>query len=355
MTTQPHAIGGLHEICIGVPSLEAAAAYWQAFGFRPGPRGQLSAHEARALYGVTSAVQSMRLLHQDADHGLIRLMCWGVPKNDGVSLAPFRGHGSRWSGQFVRDILDVANHAAVSRRNGYPLYDVPPSFIDLSSYNPAMFGGKSARPFTDPIVAVREYTLIQPLARQALLERFNYDSKLLGKIDDTSLLRASQIAHGGLMFMADDESCLDFYDKVLGLKRVAAQEVTWDRAMASRAAFDLVEGETHWSYTFEEPRSGADNDTRRSGRLLMFRFKRDSNLQDRRARSSPGALGYSLFTWRVRNVDAMRENCRSFGCNAISDVIADEFGVRSFTCTTPDSVVWMFEQAGDQEIAAMGA
>ncbi|MSO98859.1 MAG: VOC family protein [Rhodospirillaceae bacterium] len=354
MTNQPPAIGGLHEVCIGVPSFEAPMAYWQAFGFKPGPRGALSAAQAKALYGVNSGLQSLRLHHQNADHGLIRLMMWDAPLNDGVSVVPFRGHGSRWSGQFVRDILDVANHAAVARKNGYPVHDVPPSFIDLSSYNPAMFGGKPVRPFADKIVAVREYTVIQPLSRQALLERFNYDSKLLGSIDDTALLRASQIAHGGMMFTADSDAPTNFYDQVLGLKRVMVQETTWDKAMASRAAFDLVEGETHWSYTFEEPRSGPDNDTRRSGRLLMFRFASTSKLADRRAKSSPGALGYCLFTWRVRHVEQMRKACADFGCTGLSDVMADEFGVRSFTCTTPDSFIWLFEQASEAEIKGIG-
>jgi len=353
MSDKPRAIGGLHEVCIGVPSFEAPLAYWQAFGFSEGERGVLSAGEAKALYGVNSGLQSMRLHHQNADHGLLRLMKWDSPANDGVSVAPFRGHGSRWSGQFTRNILDVANHAAVARKQGYPVYDVPPSFIDLSSYNPAMFGGKPVRPFADKIVAIREYTVIQPLARQALLERFGYDSKLLAKINDTSLLRSSQIAHGGMMFTAETDAPTNFYDQILGLKRVMVQETTWDKAMASRAAFDLVEGETHWSYTFEEPRSGPDNDTRRSGRLLMFRFKPESKLADRRAKSSPGALGYCLFTWRVRDLEDMRGACATNGCTALSNIRTDEFGTRSFTCITPDEFVWLFEQASPSEIASM--
>ncbi|MSQ86711.1 MAG: VOC family protein [Alphaproteobacteria bacterium] len=353
MTHKPRAIGGLHEVCIGVPSFEVPLVYWQAFGFKEGASGALSAADANALYGVNSGLNSMRLQHQDADHGLIRLMKWDTPTNDGVSVAPFRGHGSRWSGQFARDILDIANHAAIARKQGYPVYDVPPSFIDLSSYNPAMFGGKPVLPFTDKIVAVREYSMIQPLSRQAVLERFGYDSKLLGKISEASLLRTSQIAHGGMMFTADTDAPTDFYDKVLGLKRVMVQETTWDKAMASRAAFDLVEGETHWSYTFEEPRSGTDNDTRRSGRLLMFRFKPDSKLADRRAKSSPGALGYCLFTWRVRDVTEMHKACAAHGCTSLTDIRADEFGTHTFTCITPDRFVWLFEQASETEIATM--
>ncbi|MDX2223296.1 MAG: hypothetical protein SFV21_11130 [Rhodospirillaceae bacterium] len=353
MTAKPQAIGGLHDICIGVPDFAASITFWRAFGFREGARGRLTAGQARALYGVDSALESVRLDHLDSDHGLIRLMKWDKPTHEGIGAVPFRGHGSRWSGQFVRDILDVANHAAILKGRGAAVYDVPPSFIDLSSYNPAMFGGRPVEPFADRIVAVREYTVIQPLARQALLERFNYDSKLLGRIDDAALLRASQIAHGGMMFSAATDAPADFYDRVLGLKRVMVQETTYEKAMASRAAFDLVPGETHWMYTFEEPRSGPDNDTRRSGRLLMFRFLPSSNLPDRRAGSSPGALGYCLFSWRVRDLAQFRTACAEFGCTGLSAIAADEFGVPAFCCTTPDGFVWGFTQASDSEIAAL--
>jgi catechol 2,3-dioxygenase-like lactoylglutathione lyase family enzyme len=350
---KPAAVGGLHEIVIGVPDLAIAAAYWRSFGFKPGPMARFGADLGQRLYGVASGGTSQRLTHLDADHGLIRLVHWDTPRHPGVGAVPFRGNGSRWSGQFVRSVLDVANHAAVARRKGMPLHDVPPSFIDLSSYNPTLFSGRPMEPFQDRLVAVREYSVVQPHARQALLERFGYDSKLLGKIDDTCLFRASQIAHGGLMFTSDHADVSDFYDQVLGLKRVLAKETPWEQAMASRGAFDLKEGETHWSLTFEEPRSGPDNDTRRSGRLLMFRFATASALPDYRDGFSPGALGYSLFTWRVRDVQAFRRACETAGSTQLTDVVADEFGVQAFTCAAPDSIVWMFTQASDDERATL--
>lgn len=352
-SSRPQAIGGVHEVCFGVPDLEVAAAYWQAFGFRAGERGRLEAAQARALYGVDSALESLRLDHLDSDHGLVRLMRWDRPLGAGIGVAPLRGHGSRWVGQFVADMLDVSNHARVALKQGAALMEVPPSFIDLSAYNPGLFGGKPPRPFDDRVVAVREYTLIQPFWRQAFLQRFNYSSALLGRIDPDALLAASQIVNASFMVTSDDPAVFDFYRDVLGLKAVGVQEIPWEQAMASRGVFDLREGECHWCYTFEEPRSGSSNDTRRSGRLYLFRFPRSSALPDRQAQSQPGHLGCSLFTWRVRDLAAMHAACEAADAEC-GPIAADEFGVEAFRCVPADGMSWSFRQASPQDIEIMG-
>ena len=233
----------------------------------------------------------------------------------------------------------------VAERNRQPVYDLPPTFIDLSAYNPDLFSGDAPEPFHDTIVAVLEYTLIQPLSRQAFLERFHYESKLLGKYNDDCLFPATQIVHAGLMFSSDDHGVFDFYDQVLGLKRVSDHPVNWDEAMASRGAFDLVQGKTHWSVNFEEPRSGTGMDERRSGRLLMFRFGMDSNLEDQSDLTRPGCLVHSLCTWSIRNLKTFRKECDAAGCTNITDIQSDEFGEQAFTCTTPDCFIWTFIQA----------
>jgi catechol 2,3-dioxygenase-like lactoylglutathione lyase family enzyme len=352
--TAPQAVGGLHEACFGVPDLAAAAEYWAAFGFRPAAEGRLSASDAAQLYGVASAVDSLRLGHLDSDHGLVRLMRWERPLGPGIGLAPLRAHGSRWVAQFVRSALDVANHGAAARRAGWPLVDIAPSFIDLSSYNPQLFGGRKPRPFADRLLAVREYTLIQPLWRQAFLERFHYDSALLGRIDDRALLAASQIVNASLMIASDNADVYGFYARTLGLKALPVQEVPWEQAMASRGVFDLREGETHWCHTFEEPRSGDTADTRRSGRLYLFRFPCSAMLPDRLAQSQPGYLGLTLYTWRVRDAAALRDVCAREGL-VTGEPLRDEFGAEAFRCVTPDGMTWIFQQATPAERASLAA
>lgn len=356
MTAPPHAslaIGGLHEACFGVPDLDAAARYWAAFGFRPTARGELDASAAAALYGVRSAVQSLRLGHLDSDHGFVRLMRWQNPQGAGIGLAPLRAHGSRWVGQFVRSALDLANHGAAARRAGWPLLDIAPSYIELPGSGSQQPGGRGPRPFEDRLLAVREYTLIQPLWRQAFLERFHYDSRLMGRIDDQSLLRASQVVNASMMVASDDPGVYDFYANVLGLRAFPVQEIPWEQAMASRSVFDLREGEMHWCHVFEDPRSGGAPDTRRSGRLYLFRFPRSAMLPDRQAASQPGHLGCTLYTWRVVDLEALGRAALRGGALHVGQPVTDEFGVEALRCVSPDGMAWVFQQATAGERAGL--
>jgi hypothetical protein len=204
------------------------------------------------------------------------------------------------------------------------------------------------------LLAVREYTLIQPLWRQAFLERFHYGSALLGRIDDAALLPASQFVNASMMIASDDPGVYDFYARTLGLKALPVQEIPWEAAMASRGVFDLREGETHWCYTFEEPRSGDTADTRRSGRLYLFRFPRSAMLPDRISQSQPGHLGLTLYTWRVRHLAALRDAC--VGERLVtSERLRDEFGAEALRCVTPDGMTWVFQQATPAELASLAA
>src|SRR5690606_19995099 len=139
---------------------------------------------AAELYGVCSGLHSLRLGHLDSDHGLVRLIHWERPLGSGAGLAPLRAHGSRWVAQFARNTLEISNHARVALKQGAPLLELAAGFIDLSAYDPARFGSQPLQPFADAVVALREYTLIQPFWRQVFLQRFNYDSATFGRIDE---------------------------------------------------------------------------------------------------------------------------------------------------------------------------
>jgi hypothetical protein len=69
---QPLSIAGIYKVCIDVADAIPQLQYWQQFGYRIGQIRELSASEARELYRVSLKVRSIRLYHQDADHGLIR-------------------------------------------------------------------------------------------------------------------------------------------------------------------------------------------------------------------------------------------------------------------------------------------
>ncbi len=335
---QPSCTGGLHEVCVGVPDLVEGIAFFEAFGCRVGQVGALDAPAARQLYGVDSAVRSVRLLHQQADHGLVRLMQWQQPRNEGLGLADnLRCVGSRWGVRVTASVHNIVNHALRAREAGHALTLIEPLLAVIGEVS----GTRAARPFRDPIVGVREMVLMLPHYRQVLFERFGYESPLYGQVDPHSLMRTSQHTHFGLMIANDDDHVLDFYDQVLGLKRMLDERTPYDNATGSRTIFGLQPGEGFHMVDFDDPRSGHALHERRSGKLKCVRFAGDARIEQRLDRSRAGSLGYSLYCWRVNDIEGMHRRVGAAGVAALTDVLADEFGRRSFTFDAPDGYQWM--------------
>jgi catechol 2,3-dioxygenase-like lactoylglutathione lyase family enzyme len=332
------AVGGLHEVCVGVPDLDAAAAFFAAFGCRPGARGELDAAAARALYGVDSALRSLRLTHLGADHGLLRLMQWERPLNAGLGMGrDLRGVGSRWGVRLTSSVMNLLNHAQRARESGEPITIIEPLLAVIGEVS----GERAARPFVDPIVGVREMVLIQPLFRQVFFERFGYESPLYGRIDERSLLRTSQHTHCGLMIADDDPHVLDFYDEVLGLRRTYDARIPWDNATGSRVIFGLDEGEGFHMVDFDDPATGQALEARRSGKLKCVRFGSRARIERRLHESRAGCLGYSLYAWRTTGLERMHRSLAAAGVRGLSDVLVDEFGRHAVTFDAPDGYHWM--------------
>ena len=341
MAPRPACVGGLYEVCIGVPDLASALAHYESFGCRAGRFGSLGAAQAKALYGVDSGLRSLRLHHLGADHGLVRLMQWERPLNDGLGLDDdLRCIGSRWAVRLTANVLNIANHAQRARECGEPARIIDPILAVIGEVT----GDQSPRPFADPLVGVREMVLIQPLYRQVFFERFGYESPLYGRINPHCLLQTSQHTHAGMMFVGDDHQVLRFYDEVLGLKRWFDAERPYSQATGSRKIFGLEDGETHWMVDFDDPRSGQSLAERRSGKLKIVRFGTRSRLADKRDRSRPGCLGNSLYTWRVNDIEGMWKRVQAGGATSVTDVQPDEFGTRSFSCVAPDGYFWTLVQ-----------
>ncbi|MBM4233208.1 MAG: VOC family protein [Gammaproteobacteria bacterium] len=337
-----HCVGGLHEVCVGVPDLELAAADFAAYGCRIGERGALDAAAARALYGVDSAVCSLRLLHQQADHGLIRLMQWAQPLNDGLGLTEnLRCVGSRWGVRVTASVFNIVNHAERALQSGQALMLVEPLLAVIGEVS----GTHAATPFRDPIVGVREMVLLQPYYRQVFFERFGYQSPLYGQIDPSSLLQTSQHTHFGLIIADDDPQLLDFYDDVLGLKRMLDEYTPYENATGSRRIFGLEPDEGFHMVDFDDPSSGHALAERRSGKLKCVRFAANAKIACRLNRSRAGCLGYSLYCWRVDDLEAMHRRIATSKASEISAVRSDEFGRHSFTFFAPDGYQWMLLQA----------
>jgi catechol 2,3-dioxygenase-like lactoylglutathione lyase family enzyme len=334
----PACVGGLLEVCVGVPDLVTAIADFQAYGCRVGTIGELDARAARALYGVDSALRSVRLAHLDTDHGHVRLMQWERPVNEGLGIGNnLRCIGSRWGVRVTSSCYNIVNHAERARQAGAPLHMIEPQLAVIGEVS----GTRAAHAFRDPVVGVREMVLLQPHYRQVFFERFNYESPNYGRIDRHALLRTSQHTHFGLMIADDDPHVLDFYDEVLGLQRWMDERTPYENATGSRSIFGLEPGEGFHMVDFDDPRSGRSLADRRSGKLKCVRFAKSARIEDLRHRSRAGSLGYGTYCWRVTDIEAMRARVASAGAKNVSDVLEDEFARRAFTFDAPDGYQWM--------------
>lgn len=330
-----HSIAGIYEVCIGVPDAIPQIQYWQQFGYRIGEVGELAAPAAKQLYGVDSALHSVRLYHQDADHGLIRLMVWEKPIGEGLGMASMKVNGNRWATSLTADLLNIQNYVEEAIAAHLPLKYTDPSWEVIYNKNRKM------RPFIDPPVGVREMMLLQPYTRQVLFQRFHYTVPHYGKINDSAAFKTSQMTHVGMLIQDDSKETLRFYDEVLGLLRVRDDVEPNDASSkAARQIFGLNPDEVYFVTAFDDPRSSKDWQAARSGRLYIIRFPASIKIANGFERSRPGCLGMSLYTYRVQEIETYFNRIEASAAQNVTEIRCNEFGEPSFSFIAPDGYFW---------------
>ncbi|HIK13048.1 MAG TPA: VOC family protein [Oscillatoriaceae cyanobacterium M33_DOE_052] len=327
-------IQGIYEVTIGVEHPLTAIQYWQQFGYRIGDIGELPAAAAKQLYGVNSHLHSIRLYHQDADHGLIRLLVWEQPINEGLQMETMKALGNRWVTAMTADILNILNHAELAAK------EMPIKYTN--AYWSVIYATEKVRPFMEPIVGIREMLLRQPRSRQVFFERFNYTVPNYGKIHPDSFFKTSQITHAGIVVQDDSKESLRFYEEVLGLLRTLEDvSSTYDNSPPARDFFDLQPGESFAVTAFDDPRSSkVDWKAARSGRLYVVRFPEALKLKNLFEWGQPGCLGMSFYTYRVRGLEVYWQRIKASAATNVSDITANEFGELSFSFVAPDGYFW---------------
>lgn len=335
LMAQEKTIGGVYEAVIGATDEKPLIAYFERFGYRVGKTGKLSANEAEKLYGVKSKLKSVRLLHQDSDHGLIRIMIWEKPVNDGLQMSRMNVLGNRWGAMMTNDIYNIQNHAEEAVAQKMPVFMVAPQRAEIYKLE------KRPAPFLENYATVREMALIQPLTRQIIFQRFGYSLPFYGKVNEDSFFKSSQITHFGMVIYDEPEN-LDFYDQVLGLLRVRDGK-TYDgnyENTSSRAVFSLEKNQKYRAADFDDPRSSTDAAKAYSGRLKIILFTKASNLENKFDSAKPGSLGYSLYTYRVKEIEKYREKVKASRAEKVTEIIKNEFGEKSFSFIAPDGYFW---------------
>jgi catechol 2,3-dioxygenase-like lactoylglutathione lyase family enzyme len=295
----------------------------------------LNEKEAAKLYGVKSKLKSIRLLHQDADHGLIRIMVWENPINEGLHLSRMNVLGNRWGAMMTGDIYNLQNHAEEAIAQKLPLFMVPPERAEIYRLE------KRPMPFLENYATVREMCLIQPETRQILFQRFGYNLKNYGKINEQSFFKSSQITHVGMVIYRNQEN-IDFYGKVLGLLKVKENE-NFDSDYnnpSSRAIFSLEKHQKYGATDFDNPKSSKNPAEALSGRLKIIWFSPESKLENKFEYSKPGSLGYSLYTYRVKGIESYHAKVKASKATGLTEIIKNEFGERSFSFVAPDGYFW---------------
>lgn len=329
-------IQGIYEVCIGVKEPILAIQYWQQFGYRIGNTGELTAEKSNKLYGVNSALRSIRLEHQNSDHGLIRLMIWENPINEGLGISSMKVKGNRWATTLTNDSLNILNHAELAEAAGETIKYTNPRWEVI--YNKE----RKSRPFISETVGVREMLLLQPLTRQVLFQRFGYNLPDYGNINENSPFKTSQFTHMGIIVQDDSKEILNFYESALGLLRVRDDvETSYESSVAGREIFDLRPGEKFIVTAFDEPRSSAtDLFAARSGRLYIIRFPESIKLKTEFDKARPGCLGMCLYTYRVSSINHYLESIKSASAKNITAIENNEFEEKSFSFTAPDGYFW---------------
>lgn len=328
------AVGGVHELVVGVRSLDDASAYWARFGFHEAASTELTAAEAGAVYGVASEVRVRCLAHGTSDHGLMRLLEWEYPSGPGLGTHPLRALGSRWGAMLTRSVVAVQSHAESADEQGLEV-----SWVSSSRQDPA---GPVARPFLDDLVHVREMILCLPESRQVLFERFGYSNPTYGAIVEAAF-PSSQVTHVGVVTAGDPDQVY-FHQRVIGARMTREASASTAADMASRRIFDLAPGEQYRCWDFDDPKSSSTPSLWRSGRLKYIHFDTEP-VPDLRSESHLGALGHTAYTWRVNDLDAAHANAVSHGATQATDPADDGLGGRSFSFVDPSGYDWLYLSA----------
>jgi hypothetical protein len=321
---------GLYEHVHGVPTLAEAIAYWAVLGYEEVGRGALAADEAAALYGVHSAVASVRLAHRAGDaHGLVRLLQWEQPLGDGLGYAKPLVAGSRWTAFGTTDTIRVREayeDEAAATGERWDLYAV--------TKIPSAVRGVAVPRLTTPFVGVRETVVIGRLVRHAFIGGIGMTINPSGYAEGT-VLPVSRPIHGDLVVPSAE--VFPFYRDAFGLETPTPPNPSGWHNRNTRLALDLEEGQGFIVQNYQSP--GLSD-----ARLRVYAL--DGPAEDLRDRSRPGHLGPCLFTYRypAGTLEAVRQRVAAAG-GEVGPIVRTEFGERAFGLTAPDGIAWQLLEA----------
>lgn len=318
-------ISGIFENCVGSKNVGATLKYWLEMGYRVVKIGKLFSESARKLYGHGSDLTSIRLQNgKSSAHGLVRIMAWSEPRNEGLGYSLPMVEGSRWFASLVKDIYAIADAFADDRQNGGNwIYTEPVRSIEGI--------GNPATGFYNRFVGVREMLVIGSETRQAFFQRYNYHRPGYGTIEPNSPLGVSEGTHASIVI--SDPAFSSFYSEVFGLiPQESNGKISGAAKLSTRQTLILQEGQEFYLSAFSSPKASA-------GVLQVYTPLYST--PDKREYSQPGSLGLCLFTYQVEDIAAFRDRIIHSAATNITPIMPNEFGEPSFGLVAPDGIYWV--------------
>jgi len=326
-------VSGVYEAMVGTDDAEELVRYFTEFGFSTVAEGALTAAEAKTIYGVDSALRSIRMQNGAIDsHGLVRILEWDSPLGPGVGYAPPETVGQRMLVMRTENVFRLNDVYNDLRDRGEPVLAIPPVYDDL-------YGMTEGKPgFYQRRVGVREMAVYQNSANHVFFQRYGYQIPGYGTIGDHSPLRTSELTHHDFVIKGDIDEVTAYYSEVLGFKPEAENAtIDGDWQAGPKAVFGMVPGSSHWYRGFVSPNNIC-------GKLKFF-VPLDQR-PDRSDAQRPGEEGITLHSATVPNLRMVHDLAFQHRLE-ITPIVENEFGEESFVIAGPDGSTWqIIERAG---------
>ena len=318
-------ISGVYEVFYATDDWDYTKRYFEDFGFHVVKESSLDEHSAQALYGYASRANSYRMQSGDIDsHGLLRVIVWDKPLNNGVGYCPPRTIGSRISVMMTQDIFrlnDIFNNA---RENGSQCFATPPVMDDLFDLD------SDEKDFFSRPVVVRENAVYSGFFNHIFFQRYGYSIPGYGTVNQDCTLKTSEFTHHDFFIKASDMSEMSFMSTALGL--IAEDDVALDGdwKKGPKEVFQMRPGEAHYYQGFVSPNNIC-------GKLKFF--IPTTPTVDKSDFQVMGALGitmHSFYTSKLNQVYSLVES-HDLSPTSIQD---NEFGELCFTFVGPGGCHW---------------
>jgi hypothetical protein len=320
-------ISGLYEVMVAVTDARYTIRYFGEFGFTIKDSASFSAAQAKELYGVDSKLKSYRLQNGTIDsHGLLRILVWDKPTDEGVGYAPPETIGQRMAVMKTSDIIRLVDIYKAERARGERWLPIEPIFDD-----PLKIKAQDRTTFFDRPVGVRETAVYGDFFTHVFFQRYGYTIDGYGTIGEHSALQSSEFTHHDFMIKGDIDVVTRYYSEALGMKPEQKEKsIDGDWLKGPKQVFQMPDGHSHDYRGFVSPNNIC-------GKLKFFVSR--TTKPDRSEHQKIGALGmtlHSFFTPKLQMVYdlILKQNIKP------SKILKNEFNENSFVFVGPDGVAW---------------